>query len=164
MRYQMKQKLFSFGDDFHIKDSDGQHVATVDGKVLSIGDKLVLQDANGNELVRIEEKLIALKPTYEIVRDGTVVATVSKDFFTLFRCSFTVDVPGPDDLAAQGSFGDHEYAFTRSNRRVAVVSKSWFSLSDSYGVEVQDGEDPMLILASTVVIDLCCHKESQKQD
>ena len=83
---------------------------------------------------------------------------------TLFRCSFTVDVPGPDDLAAQGSFGDHEYAFTRSNRRVAVVSKSWFSLSDSYGVEVQDGEDPMLILASTVVIDLCCDKEGRKQD
>lgn len=162
MRYQMKQKLFSFGDDFHIKDGDGNHVATVDGKVFSIGDKLSFLDKSGKELVRIEETLIALKPTYEIIRGGKVIATVSKDFFTLFRCSFTVDVPGPDDLAAQGSFGEHEYAFMRGNRRVAAVSKSWFSLSDSYGVEVQDGEDPILILASTVVIDLCCHKEGQK--
>ena len=162
MRYQMKQDLFSFGDDFSIKDGDGNDVATVDGKVFSLGDKLTFTDGRGKELARIEQTLIALKPTYEIIRGGKVAAVVSKDFFTLFRCSFTVDVPGPDDLTAQGSFGEHEYAFHRGGKSVAAVSKSWFSLRDSYGVEVDEGEDVLLILASTVVIDLCCHDEKKK--
>jgi uncharacterized protein YxjI len=59
MRYQMKQKLFSFGDDFHIKDGDGNHAATVDGKVFSIGDKLSFLNPSGKELVRIELTLFA---------------------------------------------------------------------------------------------------------
>lgn len=163
MRYQMKQKLFSFGDDYKIVDDHGDHVATVDGKVFSIGDKLVFEDPSGRELARIEERLISLKPTYEISRGGAPVATVSKDFFTLFRCSFTVDVPGPDDLEAQGSFTDHEYTFTRHGKRVARVSKAWFSIRDTYGVEVEEGEDAILILASTVVIDLCCHQEAEQE-
>ena len=161
MRYRMKQKLFSFGDDFHIVDDDGQHVATVDGKVFSLGKKLVFLDADGHELARISEHLISLKPTYDISRDGKVIATVSKDFFTLFRCSFTVDVPGPDDLEAQGSFTEHEYVFSRDGDEVARVSKAWFSLRDTYGVEVKDGEDALIILAATVVIDLCCHQEEE---
>jgi len=39
------------------------------------------------------------------------------------------------------------------------VSKKFFSLSDTYGVDVVEGEDHVLILACTVVIDLCSHDE-----
>ncbi len=159
MRYQMKQKIFALGDDFTIVDDDGRAVATVDGKVFSIGNKLSFVDPAGHEVALIKERLISFKPSYDISRNGKLVATVSKDFFTLFRCSFTVDVPGPDDLTAQGSFTDHEYSFSRGGRTVARVSKAWLSLRDSYGVDVDDGEDAILILASTVVIDLCCHAE-----
>lgn len=159
MRYQMKQKIFALGDDFTIVDDDGRAVATVDGKVFSIGNKLAFLDPQGKEVALIRQKLIALKPSYEIVRNGKLAATVSKDFFTILRCSFTVDVPGPDDLSAQGSFTEHEYRFERGGKTVATVSKAWLSLRDSYGVDVDDGEDAILILASTVVIDLCCHDE-----
>jgi uncharacterized protein YxjI len=73
-----------------------------------------------------------------------------------------VDVPGPDDLEAEGSFLDHEYAFTRSGNVVATVSKRWFSWADSYGVDIADGEDDVLILASTVVIDMICHGDKKE--
>lgn len=43
---------------------------------------------------------------------------------------------------------------------VATVSKRWFSFVDSYGVEIAAGVDPVLILASTVVIDMACHQKS----
>ena len=43
MRYLMKQKLFSFGDDFTIKDADGKEAFYVDGKVFSIGNKLSIE-------------------------------------------------------------------------------------------------------------------------
>lgn len=162
MRYMMRQKLFCWGDDFTIKDEAGQDAYFVDGKAFSLGNKLSFQDMQGNELVFIRQKLLSWGPTYEITRGGNVAALVKKHLFPLFRCKFTVDVPGPDDLEAQGSFLEMEYTFSRGGRAVAEVSKRWFSWSDTYGVEVQAGEDPLLILASTVVIDMICHDDRKR--
>ncbi len=154
MRYIMKQKLFAWGNDFIIKTEDGKEVYFVDGKVFTLGDKLSFQDMQGKELAFIRQKLLAWGPTYEINRNGELVAVVKKHLFTLFRCRFTVDVPGPDDLEATGSFLEHEYIFERAGKVAATVSKKWFTLAATYGVEVAEGEDDVLILASTVVIDM----------
>jgi uncharacterized protein YxjI len=162
MRYVLKQKFWSFGDDFDIRDAAGQEVFFVDGRAFSWGDKLSFRDTAGNELAYIRQKLLSWGPTYEIERDGRLVAVVKKKLFTLLRCRFTVDVPGPDDLEAQGSFLDHEYAFERRGQRVAQVSKRWFSWTDTYGVDINDGEDSVLILASAIVIDMVCHQESER--
>jgi len=162
MRYTMKEKLIALGEDFMIQDENGRDVYFVDGKAFSIGDKLVFKDMAGNELARIEQKLLAWGPTYEIYRDGRHVATVKKSLFTLLRCKFTVDVPGPDDLEAQGDFLDHEYEFMRDGHTVASVSKRWFSITDTYGVDIADGEDPVLILASAVVVDMACHPDEKR--
>ena len=162
MRYVLKQKFWSWGDDFTIKGPDGQDVFFVDGKAFSWGDKLSFQDMDGNQLAFIRQKLLSWGPTYEIESQGRLVAVVKKHLFTLFRCKFTVDVPGPDDLEAQGDFLDHEYAFERQGRAVASVSKRWFSWTDTYGVDIAEGEDAVLILASAVVIDMVCHQESKR--
>jgi uncharacterized protein YxjI len=163
MRYIMREKLLSWGNDFVIKDESGRDAYFVDGKAFSFGDKLSFQDMQGNELAFIKQKLLSWGKTYEIVRDGRVAAVVKRELFTLFRHRFTVDVPGPDDLEAQGSFTEHEYTFRRDDQVVATVSKRWFSWSDTYGVEVADGEDPVLILASAVVIDQACHPDDEKR-
>ncbi len=162
MRYLMKQKLFSLGDDFYIQNESGQNVFFVDGKVFALGDHLSFQDLAGNELAFIRQKLLAWGPTYEIYRNGTLYATIKKEIFTFFHCRFSVDVPGPDDLEAEGDFLDHEYSFTRQGRTVATVSKQWFSWADTYGVEIADSEDDVLLLASTVVIDMACHDKKNR--
>jgi uncharacterized protein YxjI len=79
--------------------------------------------------------------------------------FNLFRCHFTVDVPGPDDYEAQGSFLDHDYVFKRHGKTVAEVSKKWLTIRDTYAVDIAEGEDDLLILASAVVIDQICHDQ-----
>lgn len=157
MRYFMRQKLFALGEDFTIRDETGQDRFFVDGKVFSLGDRLSFQDMAGNELLVIQQRLLAWGPTYEIQRGGQVAAVVKKSLFTFFRCTFTVDVPGPDDLQATGNLLDHEYTFVRGGREVATISKRWFSAGDSYGVEIAEGEDDVLILAASVVIDMACH-------
>ncbi len=162
MRYLLKQRFWSWGDDFSIKNAAGADVFFVDGRAFSWGDKLSFQDLSGNELAFIRQKLLSWGPTYEIEVHGRLVAVVKKHLFTLLRCKFTVDVPGPDDLEAQGSFLDHEYTFERSGQTVAGVSKRWFSWTDTYGVDISDGEDDVLILASAVVIDMVCHQESKR--
>jgi uncharacterized protein YxjI len=155
----MRQKLFSWGDDFTIKDEHGNDVFFVDGKAFSLGNQLSFRDMQGNELAFIRQRLLAWGPTYDIYGRGELRAVVKKADFTFLHCSFSVDVPGPDDLEATGSFTDHEYEFRRSGATVATVSKRWFSWTDTYGVEVAEGEDDILILASSVVIDMACHEE-----
>jgi uncharacterized protein YxjI len=159
MRYVLRQKLLAFGDDFRIRDAEGRDVYLVDGKAFSIGDQLSFRDLAGRELASIRQKVLSWGPTYEIRRDGALVAVVKKKLFALFHHRFTVDVPGPDDLEAEGDFLDHEYTFRRGNRTVATVSKRWFSWTDTYGIEIADGEDPVLILASAVVVDQACHPD-----
>lgn len=162
MRYVLKQKFWSWGDDFTIKNAAGEDAFLVDGMAFSWGDKLSFQDPSGKELAFIRQKLLSWGPTYEIEVYGRLVAVVKKKLFTLLRCKFTVDVPGPDDLEAQGNFLDHEYAFARQGREIATVSKRWFTWTDTYGVDISSGEDDVLILASAVVIDMVCHEDNKR--
>lgn len=158
MRYQIREKLLCLGDDFVIRDESGRLRYQVDGRAFTLlREKLSFQDASGNEVAFIREKLLALRRSYEIHRGGDRVAVVKKDLFNLFRVGFTVDVPGPDDYEAKGSILDHEYTFRRGGRVVAEVSKRWFTLRDTYAVEIEEGEDDVLILAAAIVIDQICH-------
>src|SRR5687767_2239767 len=158
MQYVMKEKWLVLGNDFAITDRDGREVYYVDGRAFSIGDKLSFQDANRREVAFIRQRLLAWGPTYEITRGGELVAVVKKKLFTLLRCRFFVGVPGPNDIEAQGNFFEHEYECVQGGRRLAQVSKRWISLTDTYGIDVADGADHILILAGAVVIDLACHE------
>lgn len=158
MRYLMREKIWAFGDDFAIKDEHGRDVYHVDGKVFTLRQTLVINDAEGGEVAVIRKKLLSFGPAFEVSR-GSSVSVISKHLFTMFRAKFTVDVPGPGDLEASGSFMQREFTFSRAGRTIATVSRRWFKFSDTYGIDIDDGEDDVLILASAVAIDLCMHPD-----
>jgi len=164
LRYLMRQKLWSLGDDFTIRDDTGRDAFYVDGKVWTLRQTLLLQDMQRNELARIQQKLLSLGPTYEIYRGAQLAAVVRQHLFTLLHTKFTVDVPGPDDLEAAGNFTAHDYTFTRAGREVATVSKRWFTLTDTYAVDIAPTEDAILLLAAAVVIDMCASPDHKHQD
>ena len=129
----------------------------MDGRVFSFGDKLSIHDMAGNEVAFISQRLLSWGPKYEIHRPGHGVAEIAKEHFTFFHCKFNVDGPGDEDYEATGDFFDHEYEIQRGSGVAAQVSKRWFTFTDSYGIDIADGEDPVLLLATAVVIDLVCH-------
>ncbi len=157
MRYMMKQKMWSLGGEFTIKDENQQDAYLILGKAFSWGDKLSFQDMHGAELAFISQKLMSWKPTYEIYRDGSKFAEVVKEI-SFFKSQFTLDVPGPNDYTITGSFWEQEYVFERSGAPVARVSRELWSWADTYGIDIIDGEDDVAILATCVVIDLVCHE------
>jgi uncharacterized protein YxjI len=157
MRYAMRQKIFCLGDQFAIADADGRDRFLVKEKLISLGRQLVFTDLAGQELACIRQRLMCWCPTYEIYREGRLAAVVEKGVLPFFSCRFTIDVPGPNDLEANGDLPDWEYSFERAGRPVAQVSKQLLNWSDTYGIDIADGEDDVLILASAVVIDLVCH-------
>ena len=162
--YVIREKFFSIGDDFDVLDEDGNKVFHVDGKVLSARDKVVIEDLSGAEVASVHRHLVALRPTYEIRIGGEKAAEVRKNLFTPFRDKFTIDVPGPEDLTMKGDLLDHEYEIERDGQTVAAVSKRWLTIRDTYAVKVEAGEDPLLIIAGVLALDLALAREEKKED
>jgi uncharacterized protein YxjI len=112
----------------------------------------------GNKLAQIQERMLRVKDTMEIEGpDGQTLATVKKALITPLRDRWTVKIKGGPDLDVQGNILDHEYRIGEGRQKVAEVSKKWFRLRDTYGVEVAEGQDDVLILAVTVAIDIMAH-------
>lgn len=157
-RYQMRQKLVAFGDDFYIEDDQGQKRFKVDGKVLRVRDTLIFRDMQGEELSRIKERLLRVKDTMEIEGPGgKTAAMIKKNLITPLRDRWTIDVKGGPDLDVKGNILDHEYQIEEGRHKVAGVSKKWLHVRDTYGVEIEPGQNDILILTATVAIDMMAH-------
>jgi uncharacterized protein YxjI len=86
--------------------------------------------------------------------DGSNLATVKKAMITPLRERFSVSVSGGPDLDVQGNIVDHEYEISDGHDKVAEVSKKWFRVRDTYGVQVEPGQDTILMPAITVALDM----------
>jgi len=157
-RYKIRQNLISIGDDFWIENAAGQRVFKVDGKVLRIRKTLVFEDLKGKKLAQIQERLLTIKDTMAIEdADGKDIATVKKALIAPFRDRWDVKVKNGPDLDVQGNILDHEYTIKQGREKVAEISKKWFRLTDTYGVEIEPGQNDILILAVAVAIDMMAH-------
>ena len=152
-RYTMREKMFAIGDDFWIENAEGERAFKVNGKALRIRDTLILESPSGEELFTIQEKKLSVRDKMEIERDGRTVATIKKALISPLRERYSIEVADGADLEAKGNIVDHEYEFKRDGDKIGEVSKRWFRVRDSYGIEVAPGEDDALILACTVCID-----------
>jgi uncharacterized protein YxjI len=153
MKYQMREKMFAIGDDYWIETDGGQPAFRVDGKALRIRKTLILETSAGDELFTIRKRLLSIRETMEIERDGKAVATVKKALMTPLRDRFSIEAEGGEDMQAKGNIVDHEYEIDRDGEKVAEVSKRWFRMRDTYGIEIAEAQDDALILAVTVCID-----------
>ena len=158
-RYQLREDLISIGDDFWIEDESGQRVFRVDGKVLRISKTFVFLDMAGNTLCRIKERLLTIKDTMEIEdAGGREMAVVRKALISPLRDRWGVNVRNGPDLNIRGNILDHEYSITQGRDKIAEVSKKWFRLTHTYGVEIAEGQNDILILAVAVAMDVMTHE------
>ena len=154
-RYQMREKMVSIGDDFWIENNHGQKVFKVDGKALRVRDTLKFEDAHGRELCKIQEKKVRIKDTMNIEGpDGKTLASIKKAIITPVRDRWSVKIGNGPDMEVQGNIVDHEYKIEEGRAKVAEVSKKWFRVRDTYGVEITPGQNDVVILAITVGIDM----------
>ena len=156
-KYQMREKAFAIGDDYWIETDGGERVFKVNGKAFRVRDTFVLETPGGEELLTIQEKKLSVRDKMEIERGGQTVATVKKALVSPLRDRFSIDVEEGEDMEAKGNIVDHEYKIERSGDKVAEVSKKWFRVRDTYGIEIAPDQDDALILAVTVCIDQMTH-------
>jgi uncharacterized protein YxjI len=149
----MREKLFAIGDDFWVENEAGERAFKVNGKALRVRDTFVLEDPAGEEVAKIQERKLTVRDTMKVERDGRTVATIKKAIISPLRDRFSIEVEDGDDLEAKGNVVDHEFKIERGGDKIAEVSKRWFRVRDTYGIEIAPGEDEALILAITVCID-----------
>lgn len=158
VRYQMRQKLLSIGDDYWIENDRGERVFKVDGKALRARKTLIFEDPHGTKLASIQDRPVRVRDTVDIERaDGGTLATVKKAMVTPLRERYSVSVPDGEDLDVQGNIVDHEYEISAGRDKVAEVSKKWFRVRDTYGVQIEPGQDDVLMLAVTAAVDMIAH-------
>jgi uncharacterized protein YxjI len=151
----MKEKMFSIGDDYWIEDDHENPVFKVDGKALRIRDTWRLKDTEGHEVATIRERKLSIRDAITI-DIGDQSAVVKKALIGI-RDRFNVDVDDAPDLKVHGNIVDHEYEIERDGDTIAEVSKKWFRIRDTYGVEVYDPLDTVLVLTVTVAVDALAH-------
>jgi len=159
-RYQMRQRMLSIGDDYMIENERGERVYKLDGKALRIRKTILFKDMDGRELAKIQERMLHIKDSMEIEGpDGQRIAMVKKAMITPLRERWVIKVEDGPDLHVEGNIVDHEYRIERDGAKVAEVSKRWFRVRDTYGVEVAPDENDILILAATAVLDTMAHPD-----
>jgi uncharacterized protein YxjI len=162
MRYAIRERMLSIGDDFWITDEQGDRVFLVDGKALRLRATLELKDGSGRILATVRKKLIAMRDTMEIEQDGAVVASVRKALISPLHHKSTIELSDGRQLEAVGNILDKEFEVSEGGQPVARISRSWFTLRDAYGVDVAPGQDVVLLLAVAVALDRIHHDEQQQ--
>ena len=161
MRYAVREKLFSIGDDSWITDEQGGKAFLVDGKVLRLRQTVEIRDPGGQVLVTVRKKLVALHETMEIEQDGSVAATVRKALVSPLHHRSVVDLADGSQLEVAGNVLDKEFEITAGRQVLARISRAWFRIRDTYGVDVAPGQDDVLFLAIAVALDRI-HDDEQR--
>jgi uncharacterized protein YxjI len=154
----MRQKLVSIGDDYWITNNAGEHVFRVDGKALRLRNTLDLEDAHGTKLCRIQTRVLHIRDSMAIEdADGEQLALVHKALISPLRERWKVDLPGDREWKVQGNIVDHEYEIEDDGTKIAEISKRWFRVRDTYGVEIAPDQNQALLLAVAIAIDTMTH-------
>jgi uncharacterized protein YxjI len=165
MRFLVRDRLLGFGDDWWIEDERGTKVFLVDGKAMRLRDTFELKDARGRVLIDIRRKLLSLRDPMLIERDGEPLATVRRKRLSLLRNHFRVILAdGSTVLDVSGRVLDREFVVEYEGELLAVISRRWLTLRDSYGVDVvREDADPALLIAVTVCVIHLAEKEREER-
>lgn len=162
MKFYIREKIFSIGDNFSIKDVSGNDIFNVQGKIFSMGNKLRIYDMNNNEIVYIEQKLFKFLPEYSIYLNGIYAAKVKKEF-TFFSNRFDID-SNMGNYEIEGDFFAHDFSIMKNGSTIAEVSKKWVSWGDSYEINIIEQENYAFILSLVIVIDQVLHDNKNRNN
>ena len=150
----MRERLFAVGDDYWIEDANGRKVFLVDGKAMRVRDTFELKDASGRVLVRSRQKLLSLRDTMVVERDGEQLAEIRRKRLSLLRNHYRVALAdGGTELDVSGRIADREFAVEYDGELLAVVSRRWLHIRETYGIDVvREDADPALLIAVAVCV------------
>lgn len=110
MKYLVRDKIFSIGDDYWIEDEHGHRAFLVDGKALRLRDTLEIKDPAGRVLVTLREKALSIRDAMTVERDGQTLATVRRKRLSLLRNHYRAALAEGTELDVSGRVLDREFS------------------------------------------------------
>ena len=163
MRYLVRERLFDIKDDFWVTDERGNGVFYVNAKFLSLHHTLVLEDASGQKLATIKHRLLTFTDAIDIEHDGAVVATVHRALISPLHHRAYIDLhDGGGRLEAVGNIIDKDFEIHDGHHVTARISRKWFRIRDTYGVEVAPGQNDAFMIAVAVCLDRIHQEEEER--
>lgn len=160
MRYLIREKVFSLGDNFTIKTFEGYDAFKVVGKVFSLGNKLRIYSMDDRELVYIEQKVFKFLPEYNIYLDNSLAAVLKKEF-TFLKPKLNIESRF-GNFYIEGNIFARSFQVFKDGYIVADIYKKALSFSDTYEVEVDDSQNHAFILALVIAIDQIFHDNKNR--
>ena len=149
MKLYIKEKVFSWGDKFTVKDAYGEDKYIVEGELFTFGKKLHVYDRSGREVAFIKQEVWSFLPRYYVFCGDRQIAEIKKEFTFLFP-RYTIEGLGWE---IDGSFMAHDYQITKQGRKIVTISKEWMTWGDSYELDIADPADELVALAVVIAID-----------
>ena len=133
MKLLFRQRFFSWFDSYDIYDENENTVYTVKGQ-LSWGHCLKIYDVAGREVGTVKERVFTFLPKFELYEGPQYIGCLSWEI--------------------QGSFMEWDYTIATSDgRKVAVISKELFHMTDTYILDIADPKDALHVLMFVLAID-----------
>ena len=133
MKLLFRQRFFSWFDSYDIYDENENTVYTVKGQ-LSWGHCLKIYDVAGREVGTVKERVFTFLPKFELYEGPQYIGCLSKEFSFLKPC------------------WDYTIA-TSDGRKVAVISKELFHMTDTYILDIADPKDALHVLMIVLAIE-----------
>ena len=149
MKLWFKQRFFSWFDSYDIYNEDGSVAFTVEGK-LSWGHRLHILNPVGEHIATVQQRVLTFLPKFDLYCGENCIGTIYKEF-TLFKPAFHLDFNG---WHVQGSWMEWDYTIEDGNGCVvAQISKELFHLTDTYVIDVAQPMDALYVLMIVLAID-----------
>lgn len=149
MRLLFQQRVFSWFDSYDIYDEDGNTVFTVEGQ-FALGHCLHIKNASGEHIGTVQQRVLTLLPKFELYIGEEYYGCICKEL-TLFKPLFTLEC---SDWEVRGEFMEWDYSIESPSRGlIATITKELFHWSDTYVIDVNDPADALGALMVVLAID-----------
>ncbi len=162
-RYKVTEKIFAIQDGFKVTDENDKQVYNFKSKLLDLGDDLIMNNLETGEEYLLDNKIFKIFAEYRIKKNGKELAKVKRKF-AILGTKFEITTPA-GNYSIQGSLFDYNFSINdESGNTVTTVSKKYFAIRDTYGVEIADNVDHDIMIAIVVIIDQVLHDANRRAE
>lgn len=149
MKLLFKQRAFSWFDSYDIYNEYGETVFTVEGQS-GWGRCLHILNNKGEHIGTVQQKVLTFLPQFKLYAYGEYLGDLRKEF-SFFTPRFTLDC---SDWEVEGSFMEWDYTIQSPSRgAIATITKELFQWTDTYVIEVDDPQNALCALMVVLAID-----------
>ncbi|MBQ8165449.1 MAG: LURP-one-related family protein [Lachnospiraceae bacterium] len=149
MKLFIKQRAFSWFDNYKIFDEDGNPMYSIRGE-LSWGHCLRMYDTQDTEVCMVREKRDTLLPKFEMYVGGTYIGSINKGS-DVTKNVYSIDFNG---WRIEGDLMESEYQiFDGQGYQIASMTKEVLKQADTYRIKITNPQDELYVLMLMVAID-----------